>query len=400
MSAMSAITCRSYMRIKLRQNNQGIRDHKCNIPIYIGYFLGALVTIVFFSGLSLAGDYKKSAHGNKSLLPKGCISCHKGHGVRGTALLSAVEKDFCLLCHGTQTRQREAMKTRKLTQGKVLKNIEDDFKKAYHHPIEKEGIHSSKEVLPEKDSSALRHASCMDCHSPHKVRKNNLTAGVDGAKRGAQIKARLDNDGAEDVKEHEICYKCHSYSANLPPKQKNKELEFDPDNASFHPVEAEGKNSNVPSLILPLTTSSRIKCSDCHGADGYNAPKGPHGSTYEHILKKKYVESEKSSESVLNYELCYSCHKREYILRTDGWRHGMHVKITSCKTCHNSHGSKVNRYLIDFDPIAVTPNKEAVLEFRPEGKYGVSCSLKCHEVEHIMKSFESTVSRPRGKYGK
>ncbi|OGW25841.1 MAG: hypothetical protein A2X59_00410 [Nitrospirae bacterium GWC2_42_7] len=358
------------------------------------YFWGVLILLVFFPGLSFAGDTKKSVHGNKALLPGGCGSCHKGHGVKGTPMLPAAEKDFCFLCHGSKIKQRAAMKTRKLSQGGVLKDIENDFRKIYHHPIEIQGRHSSKEVLPEQDSSTPRHVSCMDCHNPHRVKKSNITAGVDGARRGVPIKGQFNRHSeADDVEEYEICYKCHSYSANLPADQKNKEEEFNRENLSYHPVEAEGKNRNVPSLIMPLTTSSRIKCSDCHSSDGYNAAKGTHGSVYEHILKKKYVESIRSAENELNYELCYSCHRREYLLRTDGWNHGKHVKMTSCKTCHNSHGSKYNPYLIDFEPTAVFTNSEVKLEFQFVENH-ITCQLKCHDRDHVLVNSETKVLIP------
>lgn len=392
---MSAIVFRDYMRISLRKKYQVLKDHRFAPSKYIGYLGGVLLVLVFFSGLSLAGDTKRSVHGNKALLPGGCGSCHKGHGVKGTPMLPASERDFCFLCHGDKNKQRGAMKARKLSQGRLIKNIENDFRKAYHHPIEKQGIHSSREVLPEKDTSTLRHVSCMDCHNPHKVKKDNMLAGVDGAKRGIQIKGNSKYSSASDVEEYEICYKCHSYSANLPADQKNKEEEFNPENFSYHPVETEGKNRNVPSLIMPLTTSSRIKCSDCHGSDGYNATKGTHGSIYAHILKKKYVESIRSAESRFNYELCYDCHSRDNLLANASWnKHKEHINITSCKTCHNSHGSKYNPYLIDFEPLAVFTNSEGFLEFRPFGENNFGCLLKCHDRDHVLVNSETKVLIP------
>lgn len=346
---------------------------KKNIDLII---ISPLVVIIFlFSASSFAASLKQSVHGEKSNLPAGCASCHKGHGVKKTPMLPFEEKEFCFMCHGSQAKQRDAIKAKKLANGKVLKNVEDDFRKIYHHPIEVQGVHRSDEVLPEDDSSKQRHATCMDCHNAHKVKRENALAGVHGSKKRVKIK--------ETQNEHEVCYKCHSYSQNLPGNQKNKEEEFDVGNRSYHPVEGTGRNSRVPSLILPLTASSIISCTDCHSGDGYNASKGPHGSMYEHILKKRYVESVSAAESPSNYELCYDCHRRENLLANASWSsHGLHINITSCRTCHNSHGSRNYPYLIDFNPIAVMPSREGRIDFVEYGEGRFDCFLKCHNIDH------------------
>ncbi len=334
-----------------------------------------IIFLFIFSSASDAGTQKQGAHMEKAGLPSGCASCHKGHGVKKTPMLPLQEKEFCFMCHGAVSKQRDAIKSKKLSEGRILKNIEDDFNKIYHHPIEIQGVHSAKEELPEKESSKTRHATCMDCHHPHKVKRENSLEGVVGSRRGGKIK---------DVKnEYEVCYKCHSYSMNLPGNQKNKEMEFDIQNRSYHPVEGPGKNWRVPSLILPLTTSSIITCTDCHSGEGYNASKGPHGSMYEHILKKRYVESVSAAESPSNYELCYDCHRRENLLANASWTsHGLHINITSCKTCHNSHGSRNYPYLIDFNPIAVMPSREGRIDFVEYGEGRFDCFLKCHNIDH------------------
>ena len=97
--------------------------------------------------------------------------------------------------------------------------------------------------------------------------------------------------------EYEVCYRCHADSPDKPGSptvrqiaQNNVSLEFDLGNPSFHPVEGAGVNPNVPSLISPLTVSSKIYCSDCHASDGTNSPAGPHGSIYPQILKMQYLK--------------------------------------------------------------------------------------------------------------
>ncbi len=44
-----------------------------------------------------------------------------------------------------------------------------------------------------------------------------------------------------------------------------------------------------PVFCIPLNASSLIKCTDCHNNDDSFGPKGPHGSNYEHILKKNFT---------------------------------------------------------------------------------------------------------------
>src|SRR6185369_17993520 len=122
-------------------------------------------------------------------------------------------------------------------------------------------------------------------------------------------------------KESELCYLCHAESANLSGRSTNKRLELSPSNPSFHPLEAEGKNSAVVSLIRPYKEKkvtagdiSTITCGDCHGNDDPNGPKGPHGSRYANILVDNFVTQDKVVESQHAYALCYRCHNRNSIL--------------------------------------------------------------------------------------
>lgn len=346
--------------------------------------------ILIFSGLVLSAGHsdgqvaQKGIHKNKTKLTGGCGSCHKGHGQKKTPMLPLADSDFCLSCHGSTSRQLSMTKNKKLKEGIFLRDMEADFRKVYHHPIEVTGVHTADETLPEQEPGTKRHAACMDCHNAHHLTKENVLAGVEGSKKKVKVK---------DALEHEICYKCHSSSVNLPPTQKNKEEEFDPQNRSYHPVEQPGKNSRVPSLILPLTTSSTIRCSDCHSGDGFGASRGPHGSTQEHILRYRYVESVRSQESAENYALCYSCHRRESLLANASWvQHSRHINVTSCKTCHNSHGSRFYPYLIQFNPFAVLPNREGRLDFIDYGEGRFDCFLRCHDVDHTRDG----VVRPQG----
>jgi ribosomal protein L40E len=276
-------------------------------------------------------------------------------------------------------------------------NIEGEFRKPFRHPtFDEPGRHRVGEILPETDPKAPRHADCVDCHHPHYVSKENRFAGLRGR--------RVVNQVVDVVKEYEVCYRCHADSANLPGKYTNKRIEFSPTNPSYHPVEAEGKNTAVVSLIRPYiekkvqpTDISVLSCSSCHGNDDSDGPRGVHGSRHQFILIDNYNVNDNISESQLNYALCYRCHSRNSILGNESFRfHSLHIMGTSvqhpgtsCYTCHSAHGSAEYRYLIKFNPLVVTPNSKGLLKFQEKGtsKFSGECYLSCHGVDHGPKSY-------------
>jgi hypothetical protein len=56
-----------------------------------------------------------------------------------------------------------------------------------------------------------------------------------------------------------------------------------------------------------IAHDSTITCSDCHGADDSNDPKGPHGSNNKWILKSN--ETTWLASTPTNF--CYNCHRRD-----------------------------------------------------------------------------------------
>ncbi len=209
---------------------------------------------------------------------------------------------------------------------------------------------------------------------------------------------------ADQLPEHQLCYRCHGDSANLPGRFTNKRQEFSTSNKSFHPVEGEGKNSAVVSLIKPYRAQksapgdvSVLTCGSCHASDNRNAPRGPHGSQHEGILTDHYSKDDNSPENSYQYSLCYRCHKRDSILSNESFKfHSIHIqgipgknRGTSCYTCHNSHGSQENKYLIKFSPQVVSPNKSGQLKFMENGnsRFSGKCFLSCHGVDHNPKSY-------------
>jgi hypothetical protein len=301
----------------------------------------------------------------------------------------------CLNCHGNSLSLPKAL----VGPGSTLKDIGPEFKKPYRHPtMEARGIHSSAEELPETNPRAPRHADCADCHNPHFIVPGNRLAG---------IKKKTGNLAAEITHEYELCYKCHGDSANLPGLSTNKRVDFALTNPSFHPVEGEGKNQQVVSLLKPYkekkvspTDVSVIACTTCHSSDNPDSPRGPHGSNYQFILNDNFSVKDSETESTYAYALCYRCHSRTSILSDESFRyHSIHIRGrggtslsasgTSCYTCHSSHGSPEYKYLIRFNKNVVTPNSKGLLKFVEKGvsAFHGECYLSCHGVDHNPKSY-------------
>lgn len=331
------------------------------------------------------------SHLDRKNLPIGCASCHMGFDFSNGG-----GSYKCLSCHGPTNPLMTARQFRPVQTSDVSK----DFAKNYHHPVfdkNKRNIHNAREVLPERDSSMPRHAECADCHSAHFLSAGNPYAGLRGKKTG--------NFNAPITKEYELCYLCHAESANLPVKSTNKRVEFSINNPSFHPVEGEGKNLAVISLLRPYREKksaandiSMIKCADCHASDDPNSPRGPHGSRYQGILVENFATGDNVLENSFNYALCYRCHKRSSILGNESFpKHSRHITGernfkgggTSCHTCHTSHGSPENRYLIRFNREFVSESSTGKLKFVEKGNYSFhgECWLTCHGVDHNPKTY-------------
>jgi len=280
-------------------------------------------------------------------------------------MLDRPKDELCFKCHGT---------VKKGIPGESGSDISGVILKQSNHPvIQTTQYHFRGENLPERSSTKARHVSCYDCHNPHKSTVEKPFNGVRGySGRGMDIN-RAQN-------EHEVCYKCHSDSANLPPDASNIAIKFEAGNASFHPVETIGKNRSVPSLITELSTVSTIKCSGCHGNDDSAGPAGPHGSIYDFILSENYSR-EPGTESPYAYGLCYKCHRRSSILNDESFKaHNRHVVFgkTSCFSCHDAHGSVDNDNLINFDLRVVTPNSAGELNYLKLAPGRPRCFLTCH----------------------
>ncbi len=321
-----------------------------------------------------------------------CENCHRPHSAGSSqwVLNYGAEEDNCLACHNSNV---------------AATDIQSQITMPFHHPVEL----TTDEHTPNEDATVpmIEHVECSDCHDPHSATDTPATAPVaNGTLRGASGIAQ-DGQSVEDISyEYELCYKCHgefSMSDAVITRQytrTDKRLQFDSANPSYHPIVSIGKNTSVPSLLSPLTTNSRIYCTDCHAASdgpgaGGTGPAGPHGSSYEHILERQYNTLDGVNYSQNLYDLCFKCHSATSILNDESFgEHDEHIRgeDVGCGVCHDPHGvssldgnSTNNSHLINFDTSVVTPFG-GVLEFRDNGTFKGSCVLVCHGEEHDLRN--------------
>jgi hypothetical protein len=245
------------------------------------------------------------------------------------------------------------------------------------------------------------HVECEDCHNPHAVHNAPAVApAANGSLAGVRGVDQNGNPVNPLQYEYELCFRCHGDSPAKPSsrttrqiEQNNVRLEFDPANPSHHAVNSAGPNPNVPSLISPLTESSIIYCTDCHGSDGSGAPAGLHGSIFPGQLKYPYLTLDYTGESPSAYELCYQCHSRNSILNDESFDdHDKHIRDlrTPCNVCHDPHGishtqgnSANHAHLINFDLAVVSPANNGVLRYESLGTFSGRCYLNCHGRNHM-----------------
>jgi len=319
----------------------------------------------------------------KTVQSNGCENCHNPHnaGKPSNLLNFGMDNDNCMVCHNGNG---------------ASKNIQAEVSKSYKHDVaasSNNGIHSPAE----NNLVGTQHVACVDCHNPHQSNASvSIAPNVNGFTTGVKGVTSSGIDITPALFEYQICNRCHSTSTWRPASRTTRQVasnnimqEFNTKNASYHPIiDNKSSTTDMPSLISPWTSSSIMKCSDCHASDGTDAPKGPHGSNYPSILKKQYVTTDNTIESQSNYALCYDCHSRTSILGDVSFSlHSKHINDVKapCNICHDPHGvnstSINNGRLINFNTNIVTPYN-GVLAWTPKGTRSGSCQLTCHNKSH------------------
>jgi predicted CXXCH cytochrome family protein len=318
-----------------------------------------------------------------SVSENACENCHNPHNANGSNRLLKynIEENNCFDCHNGNV---------------ATQNIQAQVNKTYSHNVYNYfQIHDANEEAVVLD----QHVECEDCHNPHASKLNITNAPyVQGYNEGVRGINQIGTEIKSSDYEYEICYRCHADSPNKPAsitnrqiEQDNVRLEFSLSNPSHHAVVGPGANTDVPSLISPLTESTILYCTDCHSSDGTGA-KGPHGSIYPSILKYQYITDDNTIESSNNYALCYSCHDRTSILSDNTFgEHKKHIvdEMTPCNACHDPHGisnsqgtTTNNSHLINFDINIISSSGSGTIKFVDTGTNSGYCMLKCHTKGH------------------
>jgi predicted CXXCH cytochrome family protein len=367
-------------------------------------------------------------------MKNGCESCHKPHAGGGKRLLKGDprfvggdgEQGVCLPCHGGSSLGLYANVVLP-TDSTSTWNVESALNKTYAHPVlTTDGLHN-----PERDATDTtkvresatnlgtnRHAECQDCHNPHQASAgtspnlgtpaspNDLSNAASNVLKGvwgvtpswpAEWSDVTSYTETDDITyQYELCFKCHSYYAFglSPPEEPNgyyatwygaestltdQAKEFNPNNTSYHPVVAAGKNDfkmtvsgteydYSSSLIGGVTPNSTMGCADCHSdsTPEVAAIKGPHGTDVWPILWGPYDQTTGSSGT--ENHLCYKCHDPAvygYSASTSNWQrtgfsngtwgspknlHSRHINVRNlaCIACHAGipHGWKRRSLLV------------------------------------------------------
>jgi predicted CXXCH cytochrome family protein len=336
-----------------------------------------------------------------------CVNCHEPHGLldaSGEIPMLAVgrEEALCLTCHDGAP---------------ATSNIGADLAKPYRHPV---ATYSGRHLGPAESQPAdfatlpidRRHVECQDCHNPHvatadpggpppapalsrvnlgvsRVRVQNGPAGTPPTYTFAAGSDTL----SAPLAEYQLCFKCHSSWTTQPTGQTNLAFQLNPANASYHPVEAAGRDPSIaPGTFVPgWSAASMTRCGDCHGRDFDGGPRGPHGSSYRHILRRPSTAS--SMPRLMSQdELCFSCHSFDVYANpgapdlvraesrfngpgaTQGHAEHVGARDVPCYACHVTHGSPTRGHLI------VTGRTPGIVTFT-ESPTGGTCQATCHDAK-------------------
>ena len=405
-----------------------------------------------------------------SLAADSCAFCHRAHVSQGPALLSeaAPQSTLCFTCHDGVG---SSLNIKAQYEDPSVPANDDATRSYYRH----DALELSDHVLAsdnEFEGVSNRHSSCADCHNPHNATPTESTQTADGwtvsgreeSVSGVQVANGAAGtaptytflDGTVSSKpqyEYEMCFKCHSGftvlpdTSGQPPSRQalDKGIELNPANVSYHPVEAAGKNATTamsnslagtsPYKQWNYTTSSTIRCVNCHGdpakfeADAPpsgGAPEptvalAPHTSQYRGILLQNYrdrtLKARPETYQAEDFALCFMCHA-EAPMTNEGSSatrfpfHKMHVFNLDnlgaggtdidtpgagqgnavCAECHFRIHSTALRTgtqgeysrLVNFAPNVTAPTG-GTISFTPRPSTGSgsgSCTLTCHGVTH------------------
>jgi predicted CXXCH cytochrome family protein len=374
--------------------------------------------------------------GYPTVAKNACISCHAVHNAPGAArLLRGSNEQDCINCHAGGNNIAPA-----------IPNVYAEFSKVGHPFPAGNNQHDAAEPALLNQN---RHATCVDCHSPHSSQKvlaftpaptiRISQTGVAGisASDGVSVLSPA-------VNQFENCLRCHGSSTGkvtnpiygyLPTRvvsagdPLNLIPQFALSASSSHPVTHDSSSSLAqPSLLSAMlnldgvtpgrSMGTRILCTDCHNSDdnrefGGSGPNGPHGSKFTHVLERRYEISQAVSpgQNVTNlfpspdlsaagpYALCGKCHSLSKIVANTSFTgHANHIKDGfSCSVCHTAHGMGATsaavsgERLVNFDGNVVAPAGVTPITYNRALN---SCTLTCHGYVHGPSGPPTSAAKP------
>ena len=425
------------------------------MTVVVAASAGAWATAV--PGPSYADGPIDNPHGGYTVTTDSCASCHRSHTARDSNLLKTAEPQsvLCFSCHdGTGASYNVAAEFNDAT----VPADDPGTSSFYSHPATTTpSIHTSAQI-DEFAGVLNRHSECGDCHNPHTLAAAapSQTAGgwtASGSLTGASgVAAGAPLTWQNPITyEYELCLKCHSGYTQLlsytkeSHKKTDKAAEFDPANASYHPVEASGKNTTAAMAnslaggsLWQFTTGSTVRCVNCHGnyrlvgsppasnTPASDARLAPHTSPYRGLLIANYRSRDLKPINELyssgDFALCYLCHSETPFTEPSGdarndtnFRfHGVHLANIGnqgsgsldiddggagqgnalCAECHfKPHGTKLAPWAGNQDyprGVNFAPNvqpRSGQTDPIWSGPTDRTCALVCHGKDHDWQSY-------------
>jgi len=422
------------------------------------------------STLSAPTAAPSDIHGPYSMSTSACAVCHSIHVAQApTLLIKGSQSTVCFMCHngmGASTNVQAQY-------ADLSVPANDPAAGAYYSHDALVPATNTESALNEFGGVSNRTSQCSNCHNAHQASTADgiqtttgwtapgQLAGVsgvsvfNGAPGSAPTYKFLDGATSPVLLEYQLCLKCHSSFTTLLPQVPDKPstdaldagAEFNPANASFHPVEKQGTNQTAkmadslagtsPYKLWTFTTASTIRCLNCH-ASGVTPIAAPapaaggdlsaHTSPNRGILLQNYQDrmltSATAAYSPANFALCYTCHAEEPFANstsndTNFSLHGLHVSeaammnkgdastnidtpgagqgLAICAECHfRSHSTTfkvgtqavLGSRLVNFAPdVTPYPAEGGTISWTPNATGGGSCTLTCHGKSHDNLSY-------------
>jgi predicted CXXCH cytochrome family protein len=376
-------------------------------------------------------------HVNYLAQTSSCAACHRAHTGQGLVERSLwPEETLCFSCH---------------TAGGAGTNVQPAFTsyintatRFFTHAVANtNAVHRVGQNTGLSFGGANRHIECEDCHEPHEATRGSTSPPIRQLVMNyvSGVNAGWTAPGAptsftwmwQAEREYQVCMKCHSsftslsnylpdgwnsitFVANGLAKltsingtqvmdSRDMAREFNPYNASFHPVVTQGRNQNMPAggFVNGWSQTSLMYCSSCHNNSSSSTQGfGPHGSPLLHMLigapnnggQTNYPTVYAANQQISNQSLCFRCH--DYTTYANNGSstntnfrqgtsnlHDLHMRgeTNTCYTCHDTHGSE-QLHLLNFDVntgVGITFYNGTNSQTSWNGN---SCALLCHGKDH------------------